>query len=238
MTRPGFGRADFQPVWARSVLAPWWVSWLVSAALTAATLAAVAALRSPSFFTITGWLWGLLAVAGFSLLISASVVFVQRPMRQAYAAALMGLSAEQRTQIGKALRRGELPSDPRVFGAAVRIGTLKLAYVGRALRGWRSRPIAWWVPAILLLAGVLAFVGNDIRQGMFRVGLALYIAAYYAWLRYRKDQLTKHVESLRANADSDAATAGAADALPPTPLWRLIPVLIAIGMATATIAYL
>ncbi|OBF61787.1 hypothetical protein A5753_17590 [Mycobacterium sp. 852002-51971_SCH5477799-a] len=59
------------------------MSWLVSAALTAATLVAMAALRSPNLFTITGWSWGLLAVAGFSLLISASVIFLQRPMRQA-----------------------------------------------------------------------------------------------------------------------------------------------------------
>ncbi|OBB96485.1 hypothetical protein A5782_04930 [Mycobacterium sp. 852002-40037_SCH5390672] len=212
------------------------MSWLVSAALAAATLAAIAALRSPSFFTVTGSLWGLLTVAGFGLLIAASVVFVQRPMRQAYAAALMGLSAEQRAQIGMALHRGEIPSDPRVLAAAVRIGTLKLAYVRRALRGWRARPSAWLVPALLLLAGVVAFVGNDIRQATFRVGGALYIAAYYAWLRYRRDHLTQHVESLRANADSDVVTA--ADTLPRTQLWRLIPLLITIGIAAATIAYL
>lgn len=223
-------------MWARIVVAPWWVSWLANAAFGAITLGAVAALLYPNFFAVTGWLWGPLTVAGFALLISACLVFVQRPFRRAYSAALTGLSRQQRTQINRALRRGEIPSEPRVLVAAVKVGTLRLAHTRRALRG--SKALIWLTPAFLILAGVLSFLANDIRRGVFFVGFALYFAAYYAWLGYRKDQLTTHVESLRASAEADDAAVYVDCAAPPRRLRMSIPLFIVAGIATVTIAYL
>lgn len=223
-------------MWARIVVAPWWVSWLANAALGAITLSAVAALLYPNFFVVTGWLWGPLSVAGFALLISACLVFVQRPFRRAYSAALTGLSRQQWAQISRALRRGEIPSEPRVRVAAVKVGTLRLAHTRRALRG--SKALIWLTPAFFIFAGVLSFLGNDIRRGVFFVGFAVYLASYYAWLGYREDQLTTHVESLRASAEADDAPVDVDYAAPPRRLRMSIPLFIVAGIATVTIAYL
>ncbi|OBK12824.1 hypothetical protein [Mycobacterium sp. 1245852.3] len=212
------------------------MSWLANAAFGAITLGAVAALLYPNFFAVAGWLWGPLTVAGFALLISACLVFVQRPFRQAYSAALTGLSRQQRAQISRALRHGEIPSEPRVLVAAVKVGTLRLTHTRRALHG--SRTLIWLTPAFLSLAGVLSFLSNDIRRGVFFVGFALYFAIYYAWLGYRKDQLTTHVESLRASAEADDTPVDVDYAAPPRRLKMSIPLFIVAGIATVTIAYL
>lgn len=223
-------------MWARIIVAPWWVSWLANVAFGATTLGGVAALLYPNFFAVTGWLWGPLTVAGFALLMSACLAFVQRPFRAAYSAALTGLSRQQRAQISRALRRGEIPSEPRVLVAAVKVGTLRLAHARRALGG--SKALIWLTPAFFSLAGVLSFAANDIRRGVFFLGFALYFATYYAWLGRRKDQLTTHVESLRAIAEADDAAVDVDYAVPPRRLWMLIPLFIVGGIATVAIAYL
>jgi hypothetical protein len=233
---------DSVPMWARFVVAPWWVLWLVSAGLTAAVLAAVAGLLFPHLFVITGRLWGLLGVAGFSAIVAALGVFAQHPVRQAYAAAVTGLNLEQRTQISKALRRGEVPSDPRVLAAAIRVGTLNLAYLRRV--GPWQKVVGWLAPALFIVAAVLAFMGDAVRQGVFSVGLALLLAAYLAWFWYRMRRLPKHVESLRAVAVSrpEAAALPPATedsvALPSRRLWVLVPSLIVIGIGAGTAGYL
>jgi 4-amino-4-deoxy-L-arabinose transferase-like glycosyltransferase len=114
-------------MWARLVVAPWWVLWLVNAALFAAALIAICALGLPGF-TDAGWIWPLVSVVGFSLIATALTTIAQRPVQQSYAPAIAGLSLPQRSQAAKALRRGEIPSDPRVLAAAIRVGNLSLAY--------------------------------------------------------------------------------------------------------------
>ena len=70
-------------MWLRILGAPWWVRWLVNAAVTAATLTFVTVLLYPNVFAITGPLWGLLGIAGFGVIISAAVLFVQHPLHHA-----------------------------------------------------------------------------------------------------------------------------------------------------------
>ncbi len=76
---------------------------------------------APNFLAATGWLWGLIAVVVFSLAFAAPMLVIQNPVRQSYAAALTGLTLQQRTQVMKVLRRGEVPADPHVLAAAIRV---------------------------------------------------------------------------------------------------------------------
>lgn len=98
---------------------------------------------------------------------------------------------EQRTQISETLRRGETHADPRVLAAAIRVGTLNLA-------SYCQRGSGWVVSTRTLHRGrSLGFMGNDVRQGVLAIGLALFVASYPAWFWYWMRWLPKHVESLR-----------------------------------------
>ncbi len=60
----------------------------------------------PTLFVTTGWIWGLVALTGFSLVATALMRIAQRPVQRSYAAALAGLTAEQRSQVVRVLRWG------------------------------------------------------------------------------------------------------------------------------------
>ncbi|ORA41832.1 hypothetical protein BST19_27550 [Mycobacterium bouchedurhonense] len=224
------------------VVAPWWVRWLVSALLTAVMLTAIGAALFPNFVASTGWLWALVALAGFSLAVAAPVVVIQNPVQRSYAAALTGLNHEQRTHVMKALRRGEVPSDSRVVAAAIRVGTINLAYLRRAGR-WQSTA-KWWVPAIYILVGVLAFIARDPRRGLLWVGFALFFAANFAWTSHKQQRISQRVEFLRgAAADIPEAAAAAAEtedsvALPKRRTWVAVVMVVVVGIGFGIVAYL
>ena len=54
-----------------------------------------------------GWTWDLVVLGGFSLTIGALMVALQHPIQLTYAAVLDGLSAPQRSEAVRALRRGD-----------------------------------------------------------------------------------------------------------------------------------
>ncbi|MDV3305616.1 hypothetical protein K7Z75_18310 [Mycobacterium avium subsp. hominissuis] len=224
------------------VVAPWWVHWLVSALATAVMLAAIAAAMFPNLVAVIGWLWALVALAGFSLALAAPLVVIQNPMRRSCAAQLAGLNDGQRTHAMKALRRGEVPSDPRVLAAAIRVGTINLAYLRRAAR-WQ-KTTQWWLPALYIFIGVLTFIGNETRKGLLWVGFALFFAANFAWTAYRSRRLTQHVERLRsAAADIPEAASAPAEtedsvALPKRRIWVAVVTVVVVGAGFGTAAYL
>ena len=229
-------------MWAWMVVAPWWARWLVSALVTAVTFTAVVVLLLPGFVARTGWLWTLLGLAGFSLAIAGPVVLLQNPVQKSYAAAVAGLNLEQRCQVSRALRRGEVPADPRVLASAIRVGTLNLAYCRRVTR-WQ-RAAKWWMPALCFVLAVLAFVDNDVRRGLLWVGFALYFAAYFAWTSYQARRLSRHVELLRAAATDipeAAAAAGETEDSIVLPRRRIVAsllMIVVVGISFGTIGYL
>lgn len=213
-------------MWIRMIAAPWWVRWLVSASVMAVTLTACVALLFPDFFAATGWLWGLVAVISFSLAFAAAAIVIQNPVRQSYAAAVTGLNSQQRSQTRKVLRSGEVPSDPQVLAAAIRLGTLSQAYLRRAAP-WQ-KTAKWWMPALYVVLAVLNFTTDTPRQGLLWLGFALYFAAYYGWTSHRARQLPQHIERLRAvAAQIPEAASAAADTedsvtLPPRRIWASV----------------
>lgn len=207
-------------MWARLVVAPWWVLWLVNASTVAVVFIGICVLGIPGF-TATGWVWPLVSVVGFSVLVAAMVTIAQRPVQQSYAPAVAGLSLPQRSQAARALRRGEVPSDPQVLAAAVRVGTLSMAYQRRVTRA--QRIFRWLLPVLWIVAGALGFVGGDTRSGWTWVGLAVLVAILFAWTSYKAPRLSRRLELLRSAADSSpqalSVLAEAKDsAAPPVPV--------------------
>ena len=223
------------------IVAPWWVRWLVGASGTAVTLTAIAVLLLPNMFAAIGWLRGLVAVAVFSLAVAGPVVVIQNPVRQSYAAALTGLNPEQRTRVTKALRRGEVPADPRVLVAAIRMGTLSQAYLRRATSWQKSAK--WWMPALYIVLAVLNFTTHTPRQGLLWLGFGVYFGVYFAWASYRAQRLLKHVERLRVVAteipEAASAAADTADSvtLPPRRIWAAMLLAVVFAIIFGIAAY-
>lgn len=186
-------------MWARLVVAPWWVRWLLSASMLTVVFFAMLVWVIPGFVS-AGWLWPFLCVLGIGLIMAALTTFAQRPIFESYRPAVAGLSLGQRKQAVRALRSGEAPSDPQVLASAVRIGNLSTAYHAR-VSDWQ-RKVAWCVPALWIVAAILEFVGHSIRGGLTWIALAVLIGARMAWASYRVRRLPNRLESLRKAADA------------------------------------
>lgn len=225
-------------MWLRLLVAPWWVRWLVSTAVAAATLAAIAAVLYPRFFTTTGALWGALAVAGFGMIISASMLYAQAPLQQRLVAPIVGLDRQQRTQTWKALRRGDIPSDADALVAAITMAALALRPRRRPQRG--AAVLVWVVPVLFTVSAILAFITHDVRHGTFWIGFALYFATYQTWLSYRQRRLTQHLESLRAAARNREIPTDTAEsvAVPPRRIWALVAMFTIVGLTVGAMVYL
>jgi hypothetical protein len=158
-------------------------------------------------------------VLGFSVIVSALITRARWPIQQSYARTVTGLDLSQRLQAVKALRGGEVPSDPAVLAAAVRVGNLSMAYL-RRVPSWQ-RKFVWVVPALWATAGVLEFVGRDVRAGLTWTGLALLIAVRMARAMHRGRRLPERLALLRTAADSSpqalALLAEAHDTAAPPP---------------------
>jgi hypothetical protein len=222
-------------MWVRLISAPWWVRWLVTALLVALLLAPILAVFVPDVAHSARWAWGLLFLGIYSLVLAAVAAALQRPVQRTYLAAFDGLSRPQRSEAVRALRRGEVPADPAVVAAAIRVGTLSMAYQRRARR-W-NRTSRWWVPGLWVVLAAVGFLAGDIRHGALWAWFALIMATSAAWSWYRGRHFRQHLEQLRAAAKSaPAAAATSADAedsiaLPPQRLWLSALVVIIAGMA-------
>lgn len=212
-------------MWARLIVAPWWVRWLVAALWVTAGYIGLAALLLPSFFEALGWMWGPIWVAGFSLIATGLLTLAQRPVQRRVAAKVAGLSRPQRSQVVKALRRGEIPSEPQVLAAAIRVGVLSLAYRRRASR--TQRVLQWSIPVLMTIAVVLDLVGNDMRQAVLWAAVAVLVVARFGRLAHRARRQDKNLETLRAAAGSPAEYDDEHPSdLPPTRSWVVVPVVV------------
>jgi hypothetical protein len=214
--------------------APRWERLLVNAAMSAVAFILVAVFMFPEFATPAGWGWKLLAIAGLSLAIAASLELAQQQVLRSYAAALTGLTRAQRPHAVKAVRGGEIPSDPVVLASALRVGTVSQSYLDRASKSQKAA--RWWLPGLYLLIALLQFVDHSPRLGLFWLGFALYFAAYFGWMSHRARQLSRQVERLReAAVKVPQAAAALAETehgveLPPRRIWPMVLMAVVIGL--------
>lgn len=212
------------------ILAPWWARWLGNAAATAVLSALVAALFFPEFPSSTALPWKVVAMIVYGLACSATLLYAQQPLRQRYATGLHGLTPQQQDSAIAAVRHGDVPADPTVLKAAVRVGALSVASLRRgAKQQKRSR---WLMPLLYLVPGVWNLVDGDTRKGVLWVGFALYFAMYFNVWSYRTRRVPDHVAQLRAAAVKVpeaagvlAETAGGAQ-LPPRWQWQSLPLVV------------
>lgn len=224
-------------MWARLVVAPWWVQWLVSASAFTCVLWVVFLLAIRDFTARAGGLWSLLALVAFGLVFSALSTAARRPILRSYAPAIAGLNLAERSQAVNALRRGDIPADPRLLAAAIRIGNLSMAYQRRIPR-WQ-RTLQWVAPALWIAAGILGFVAHDIRTGLIWVGLALLLVAQFWWTAYKTRRSARRLELLRSAADASpqalSALDGVEDATAPLPSRRLRLAMVAVLLVAVAV---
>jgi predicted chitinase len=214
----------------------WWARWLVTALL----LAPILAVPVPDVAQLGGWAWGLVILGSYSLVFAAIAAAVRRPIQRTYLAAFDGLSRPQWSEAVGALRRSEIPPDPGVLAAAIRVRTGSVACRRRA-RQWH-RTSRWRMGVGRGLLAAVGFVTSDIRDGVVLAWLALGMATLAVWSWYRSRDFRCHLQQLRAAAKSapsvGAASADAEDyvALAPQRLWRSAVVAIIVAMAIMPLA--
>lgn len=212
------------------LLAPWWARWLCNAAATAMLSTLFAALFFPEFPTTTAWPWKVTAMIGYGLACSATLLYAQQPLHDCYATRLRGLTPQQQKSAIAAVRRGDIPADPTVLSAAVRVGALSVTSLRRGAK--QQKWSRWLVPLLYLIPGVWNLVDGDTRKGALWAGFALYFAVYLNVWSYRTRQVSDHVSQLRAAAVKVpeaagvlAETAGGAH-LPPRWQWQSLPLVV------------
>jgi hypothetical protein len=196
-----------------TVLAPFWALWLANAAITVAVFAVIAVAVFPKFPTAAAWPWNVVAVVAAGLIFGLLTTMDQRPMRRGYDAALVGLDRRQRTLAIKAVRGNDIPSDPAVLAAAVRVAALHTTYLSRLLK--TQKPIRWWLPPLWMVIAALQFCTHKPRMGAFYLAFAVYFGAYFVLVAYQAKRLPPRVTQLRDAAaalpEAQAALADTAD---------------------------
>jgi hypothetical protein len=224
--------------WARTVVAPWWVRWLVNSAIAAVVLVALSAVLFPTLYYSFGWLGGLLVLLVFGLAVGALMARLQTSIANSYAPALTGLDLQQRTQVYKAVRGGPVPDDPRALAAAARVGVISLAFQRRAPR-WQ-KTTRWWAPVLYVVIGVIEFLLRDPRQGLVWTAVALFFAILLPVQTRRSRRLPHTVERLRAAASEIPEVVDVEDTvvLPPRRMRTTVLLLLVLGLAFGTVLYL
>jgi hypothetical protein len=206
--------------WA--LLAPWWARRLANAVFTAVLSTAFAALFFPGFASAAAWPWKAAAMIGAGLAVSATLAYAQQPLRDSYTTPLTGLTRPQQESAITAVRRGQIPADPAVLAAAIRVGAVSVASLRRGAQ--QQKTAKWLVPLLYLAPGVWNLVDGDTRKGLLWIGFSVYFAIYFAVLSFRTRHLPDHVQQLRAAAvvvpAAAAVLAETAGSAPLPPRWQ------------------
>jgi len=150
--------------WSLSALllpAPLWVMLLINASTLVVVV--VGYLVLPGFVAGLHCAWPLAVVVA---LCGVALTVLANPVRQRFAAAVAGLNRAQRAQAVAALRRDFVPCEPEVLAAALRLGTLMVAYRSRrwqrdSLLTDRQQTVLLWVGVGVLMAIAVSLTAAD-----------------------------------------------------------------------------
>jgi hypothetical protein len=160
-------------MWIRLISAPWWVRWLVLATVVALFAGLVGVLAQPQTTGGLGWRWGLVILVAFSLITGALLDAIQQPMRTAYLAAFGDLTTPRRVLAVKALQQGDIPTDPAVLSAAVRVGDLMSA-LGARRGAQRRRVMTYALPVLYAGIAIVNVLTGAIRLAVFWAVMAVF----------------------------------------------------------------
>lgn len=192
-------------MWIRLALAPWWVSWIAMAFLTAAFAGPVwLLLQAPD---ADAWRPMFLAAIGFGAFMASVATITQRSMRRVMAAAVDGLDRSGRARAITATRRGDIPTDPQVLSAAIRLCTASLGgRVRRSPSGWWAKIMPWIWPALFASIAVLDLAAGEHRKAIGYVGVAAVIAATSWWSTHAGNHTQARLDLMNTAAERTNAT--------------------------------
>jgi hypothetical protein len=195
---------------AKLLGSPWWVRWLVTASVTAVIVGLFVPLGIPELVYRLTWSWRLALGAGVAASMGALWVIATQPAHRAYRAAVAGLGRADRVRALDAVRKGEIPTDPGVLTAAIRLGG-----IFHTRRSRRSSSIASVVVAVglftaagIYLAATAVGVG-DVGRAVAWIVLALIAVGLAVWDHHRGPRIAANLAALRGAADDaglDTAT--------------------------------
>jgi hypothetical protein len=221
------------------IAAPWWARWLYLAAVATTALVVISAVMFPTLFYSFGWLGALLVLLGLGLAGAVPIALVQTQVLKSYGSALAGLNLEQRAEVLRALRNGQVPDDPRVLAAAVRAGTISLAHRRRA---GRQKIARWAVLGGYTLIALSGFIGSNPRLGVLGIGSALCFAILYVRQHFISRGFPERIERLRAAAAAaaipEAAETEDSVSLPPRRLRTALLLTLAFGIAFGAVVWI
>lgn len=180
----------------RFLLAPWWVRWL-------AILVATTVIAGPMWLLLmsndeSSWTARAMQVPVLSVSLATMITVVQERFRRSFFAVLAGLDATQRAHAIRASQGGDIPPDPAVLSAAIRLCTL---VVGTRLRTPRwARQVTRCTPAIFALIAVIDLIGHDLRRATAYVLFAILMALSLWWESRHAQRMQARLEFLRAAA--------------------------------------
>lgn len=180
--------------------APWWVRWLVLTCEGAVVLAVAWLFGIPPFRHTTGLIW---AVGISVVAIGALLAAIQQTKHRAYVRALQPLSREQRSQAVRSVSAGDIPVDPAVLSAAVKIAGIRAAGRDTSRRTWIVRLL---LPAAWLVLAVLDIATGQVREGLGWAILGVFFAAASAWEWYDLRRLRIRTDLMRDAAHRLEAT--------------------------------
>lgn len=134
-------------------LLPLWVQGLARGGIYVLPVVGVLMVTAPMFIYRMGWPLTVLSVIALCAVVTAAALCVERPVRRRYLDTLAGLNRSQSLAALEALRTGEVPSDPDVLAAAVRVGAISVGYQRTASRAQRAA--RWCAPAAAFTFGVV-----------------------------------------------------------------------------------
>ncbi|WP_139359849.1 hypothetical protein [Mycobacterium sp. D16Q16] len=180
----------------RLLLAPWWARWLVLVAAMTIVAVPLWLLLMPD----DGSSWKVRANQApvFSIATAILLALMQQRFRRSFLAILADLDGPQRRYAIRASQRGDIPSDPAVLSAALRLCDL---VVGTRLRA--PRWARWFLPGatvLWLVTAIAYFIGHDTRRGVLWLCLSLLVAAGIWWDTYQAQRQQKRLTELREAA--------------------------------------
>ncbi|SIL15960.1 integral membrane protein [Mycobacteroides abscessus subsp. abscessus] len=183
-----------------------------------------------------GWLFFIVKVTAFSVGLATMFALIQQPVRRSFATALAGLNRVQRRQAATAISRGDIPRDPAVLSAAVRLATIALG-VQRRAPSWAK----WFQrisPILFLAFAVGDFINDKNRHALAYTVFAVLLLVSVLWSEHVRHRTQSRVDLLNSAASAAGAAPphSAADYPALMSGRKQVLIAVAIGLTTAIFA--
>ncbi len=185
----------------RLAIAPWWVSWAGMAFMTAAMFGPIWLLLQATDTTIGRPIF--ITAIAFGLIMATLTAIIQRPIRRALGAAVVGLDRHGREQAITATRRGDVPADPAVLAAAIRLCTITLGLQSKETRWAKSVP--WVGPVIFTVIAAVNFAAGEHRKALGYIVVVALIGATGWWSARARHRTQARLNLMNAAAERNDA---------------------------------